>query len=211
MPRQPTGRSAGRRSYPPSVFAPQPSYLVFDDFNRANGAIGTATSGHTWQIIDDDGSGVIETHMLRPGWTTPWIDAGQAYVTVSATVAATQDGGGLAFWLHLTNPVRRGLLSWFRADPTLYVTLPVAHADGTIFHSDALISYPLAQPISAGDVIGCKLTTSHLTVLVNNAAVGVYAFSSLPAGETIAPTSRFGAMASSLAERLDNFTVAAAS
>lgn len=73
------------------VAAGGPSYLASDDFNRADGAIGTSSSGHVWTVGGGTWS-IVSNRLLPPntgGYPQVNIDVAVADVVIEVTVHPT--------------------------------------------------------------------------------------------------------------------------
>ncbi len=203
MPRLPSRR----RSYPPSVFSTPgidlSQYLVFDDFNRPDGPIGTASTGQVWVAS----SATISNHQMVTTSDRTLIDTGHTQISIYLTFGGPIMGGSLLFWADPDDPWKGGTIEWGDGD-TVGIYLNTRNEQGT---PQNISAGGLHHVLQVGDVVGVRVNDTEIVLSVNDTASATYPLANLAAfNRTLYERGTYAGVSSwGPSEVVDNFTVSA--
>lgn len=155
----------------PYAFGPPgPTILVSDAFNRADGPLGNADTGHTWSGSGAGPAGTYSISSNRVLWTrnsggagfaVKYVDAGVSDVTIQGTFVTVKNNDGL----------------WFRgssADGFLYVSVGSKYVSYRVAGGGFTLIFDgagLATPTN-GDVLKVAMSGSSISFFVNGSQIG---------------------------------------
>jgi len=174
-------------------------YLLGDDFNRANAAVGTSSGGEAWvssagtlSVVDNEAAAALAEN------TRSYIDAGVADAYVEAKIAA-HTGGTAQTWL-IGRFVDASNYWRFGFNATAFIAQKLVAGEATNVKT-ATAFYPGSGGIPSSARLGVRFSGSEITVYYNGRVVFSFTDSANSTG------TKFGIQTQNTSTKFDDFFV----